>query len=141
MFEVLKQFFSIHYNFAGLSALLLVLFIFLMTKKNVKVGLVVLALFLVLNVFLYKRTEGKVWTLTIDPPETTDSYSYKQPTVMKFSVLKDWTITDDKGETHHWCWVEDYWDRLSNTDIVAIIWGENSGKKLANTSEERTKLD
>lgn len=139
MVDVLKAFYSIHYNFAALSVLILFLTIFFFSKKNMVGGVIALAVLLVFNVFLFKRTDGKAWTLTIDPPENqVDAFGYKpQPQTMTFSVRKNWTITDEKGETHHWCWVDDYWDKFANTDIVAGIWGENAGKKLAKSSEVR----
>ncbi len=135
MFEVLKIFYQTHYNFAALSLLLFLLFIFLLTKKNIKVGLIVLAAFLVFNVFIFKKTNGKAWTIELDAPPA-DEYGYQPPAkTMTFSVHKDWTITDDKGEVHHWCWVDAFWDQVSNTDIVAGIWGENAGKKLTKSTE------
>lgn len=142
MFEVLKIFYTTHYNFGALSVLLLLLFIFLMTKKNLKVGIIVFAALIAFNVMIFKKTEGRAWTITIDPPETAasnDGYGYEkpQPIKMTFSVHKNWTITDDKGEVHHWCWVDDYWDKFANTDIVAAIWGENSSKKLMKSTESR----
>lgn len=109
-------------------------------------SIVILAAIIAMNVAIYKRTEGKSWTITIDPPAsaTTDSYGYSEtpePIVMTFSVHKNWTITDKQGEVHHWCWVDDYWDKFANTDIVAAIWGSNSSKKLMKSTESRTSID
>lgn len=144
MFEVLKIFYTTHYNFAALSLLLLLLFIFLLTKKNLRIGLVVLAAFIALNVFIYKRTEGKAWTIYVDQPAETDLYGNTQtpePLKLTFSVHKNWTITDEKGETHHWCWVDAAWDTFANTDIIAWIWGENASKKMTKSSESRLNSD
>lgn len=140
MFEVLKIFYQTHYNFAALSVLLLMLFIFLLTKKNIRVGIVILAALIAFNVFLYKRTDGKSWTITIDPPaNTNDPYGITpEPITMTFSVHKHWTIKDEQGNVHHWCWVDAAWDQFANTDIVAKIWGENSAKKLTKSTESRT---
>ena len=48
-----------------------------------------------------------------------------------------WNITDSKGETHHWCWLDAAWDQVANTDVVAWIWGENSSKKMMKSTESR----
>ena len=139
MIDVLKAFYTIHYNFAALSVLLLLLLIFLLTKKNFKWSIIVLAVLVVFNVFLYKRTDGKQWSIAIPPPESHDPYFKPQPKIMTFSVRKDWVIVDEKGEKHHWCWVDDYWDKFSNTDVVAWIWGENASKKMMQSTETRAK--
>lgn len=138
MIDVLKVFYQTHTNLAALSVLLLMLFIFLLTKKNIRFGLVVLAILVAFNVFLYKRTEGKAWTITIEQPAVADSFGYKttpEPITMTFSAHKNWTITDEQGNVHHWCWVDDTWDKFANTDLVAKIWGENSAKKMTKSSE------
>ena len=143
MIDVLKLFYTTHYNLGALAVLMLFLLIFLLSKKNFKFGIIVLALFIAYNVGIYKRTEGKAWTIEIDPPATEstsgyDSYSTAQPIKMTFTATHDkWTITDDKGVTHHWCWVDEMWDKFANTDLVAKIWGENSSKKLMKSTESR----
>ena len=137
MIDVLKAFYTIHYNFAAMSILLLLLVIFLLTKKNYKWTIIFSAILIVFNVFLYKRTDGKKWTIIIPPPESSDPYFKPEPKTMTFSVNKDWVIVDDKGEKHHWCWVDEYWDKFANTDVVAWIWGENASKKMMNSTESR----
>lgn len=139
MFEVLQIFYKTHYNFAAVSVLLFMLLIFMLSKKNIKVALIALTLLLVFNVFIFKKTDGKAWTIELDaPPAQPDAYGYvplQEPQTMTFSVKKNWTITDEKGEVHHWCWVDTYWDKFANTDLVAAIWGENSSKKMTKASE------
>ena len=137
MIEVFKVFYPTHYNFAALSILLLLLFIYLLTKKNFKWGIITFVLLLAFNIFLYKRTEGKAWTITIEPERTSDPYYTPQAQKMTFSVKKDWTITDEKGEVHHWCWVEDYWQEFSSMDLVSALWGSKSTKKMVKASESR----
>lgn len=137
MIEVFKVFYPTHYNFAALSVLLVLLLIFLLTKKNFKWSIIVLAILLVFNLFLYKRTEGKSWTITIEPPANADSYSAPQGIQMTFSAHKNWEIVDEKGEKHHWCWVEDYWQAFSGTDVIAAIWGDNKSRKMMQSSEQR----
>lgn len=136
MIDVFKAFYTIHYNFAAVSILLLALNIFLLTKKNFKWTIVFTAVLIAFNVFIFKRTEGKSWTIYIDPPEDAGNSFYKpEPTKMTFSIHKDWVIVDDKGEKHHWCWVDSYWDQFASMDLVAAIWGENSSKKMMKATE------
>lgn len=140
MFEVFKVFYPTHYNLAAISILLFLWFIFLMTKKNYKWSIAVFAILMVYNFALYKRTEGKSWTITIDPPQVHTEYgTLEQPESIKmtFSVKKDWTITDSAGEKHHWCWVEDYWQKFAGTDLISKIWGTNNSKKLIKSSEDQ----
>ncbi len=138
MLEVFKVFYTTHYNFAAVSILLLMLLIYLLTQKNYRWCIAVFAVLLVFNVLLYNRTEGKSWTILIESPEPSDSQFSKPPAQeMTFSAHKNWKIVDDKGEEHHWCWVEDYWEVFANTDLVAKIWGENSSKKMMQSSEKR----
>ena len=144
MIDILKLFYTTHYNLGALAILMLMLLIFFLSKKNFKGAIIVGALLIVYNVGIYKRTEGKSWTIEIDPPETAavndgyGNYSKPQPIKMTFSATPEkWTVTDEKGETHHWCWVDDMWDKFANTDIVAWIWGENASKKMTKSTETR----
>ena len=137
MIDVLKVFYPTHYNFAALAVLLALLFIYLLSKKNFKWGIITLILLLALNIGIYKRTNGKTWTITLEPEKTSDPYYTPQAKKMTFSVHKDWTITDDKGEVHHWCWVEEYWQSFAGTDIIAKLWGSESKKKMIQSTESR----
>ena len=142
MIDVLKLFYTTHYNLGAVAILLLMLLIFFLSKKNFKGAIIVGVLLIVYNVGIYKRTEGKSWTIEIDPPAATQneygSYSEAQPIKMTFTATPEkWTITDSKGETHHWCWVDAMWDKFANTDLVAKIWGENSSKKMMKSTESR----
>jgi len=146
MVDVLKLFYTYHYNFGAICVLLLMLIIFFLTKKNFKGAVIVLVLIAAMNVSIYKRTEGKSWTITIQPPKeaATDSYGYNntpEPIVMTFSVHKNWTITDNQGQVHHWCWVDDYWDKFANTDIIASIWGTNASRTMMQSTERRTSVE
>ena len=137
MIDVLKVFYPTHYNFAALAVLLALLFIYLLSKKNFKWGIITLILLLALNIGIYKRTNGKTWTITLEPEKTSDPYYTPQAKKLTFSVHKNWTITDDKGEVHHWCWVEQYWQEFASIDLVAKLWGENSSKKMVQSTEGR----
>ena len=141
MIEVFKVFYPTHYNLAAVSILLVLLVIFLLTKKNYKWALIFLAVCMVYNVALFKKTDGKAWTITLDPEPSSDPYFQPEPKTMTFSVKKNWTIVDEKGEKHHWCWVEDTWESFAGMDLVAKIWGENSSKKMMKSSESRINGD
>ena len=144
MIDILKLFYTTHYNLGALAILFVLLLIFFLTKKNYKGAIIVVAILIVYNVGIYKRTEGKSWTIEIDPPESAavndgyGNYTKPQPIKMTFSATPEkWTITDEKGETHHWCWLDDMWDKIANTDVVAWIWGENASKKMMKSTETR----
>jgi hypothetical protein len=139
MIDVLKVFYPTHYNFAALAVLLALLLIYLLSKKNFKWGIITLVLLLALNIGIYKRTDGKAWTITLEPEKTSDPYYTPQAKKLTFSVHKNWTITDDKGEDHHWCWVEEYWQKFASLDLVAALWGENSSKKMVQSTEGRAE--
>jgi hypothetical protein len=128
MIEVLKAFYPIHYNFAAVSLLLLLLIIFLLTKKNYKWSLIFFAVVIAFNIFIYKKTVDKVWIVpSVEDPEV--KYT--------FSVAGDWTIKDEKGVIHHYCWVEKWLDDFGGFDFVDRLWGTSEAKKMKKTSEDR----
>jgi hypothetical protein len=141
MIDILKLFYTTHYNLGALALLLALLLIFFLSKKNFKGAIIVFILLIGYNVGIYKRTVGKSWTIEIEQPPTTSEYggfSQPQPIRMTFSATPEkWTITDSKGEVHHWCWLDAMWDQFSNTDIVAWIWGDNASKKMMKSTESR----
>ncbi len=139
MIEVFKVFYPTHYNFAAVTILLVLLLIYLLSKKNFKWSIITLILLVAFNVFIYKRTEGKAWTITLEPEKSSDPYYTPQAKKLTFSVKKNWTITDEKGEVHHWCWVEEYWQKFASMDLVAALWGENSSKKMVQSTESRAE--
>jgi len=137
MIEVFKVFYPTHYNFAALSILLILLVIYLLTKKNFKWSLICLILLLAFNIAIYKRTADRTWTITLEPETSSDPYYTPQAKTLTFSVKKNWEIIDEKGEKHHWCWVEEYWQQFASIDLVAKLWGENSSKKMVKSTEGR----
>lgn len=142
MIDILKLFYTTHYNLGALAVLMVLLLIFFLSKKNFKGAIILVVILIAYNIAIYKRTEGKSWTIEIDPPAAEssgyDSFSKPQPIKMTFSATPEkWTITDEKGETHHWCWLDDMWDKFANTDVVAWIWGENASKKMMKSTETR----
>jgi hypothetical protein len=136
MVEIFKVFYSTHYNFAALSLLLLLLVIFLLTKKNFKWSIVFLAVIVVINLFIWQRTNGKVWTLT-EIPEETNSWNTPQPVTYKFYAPDHWKVKTEDGEEIHWCWVETYHEKFLSIDFVDKLWGTKEAKKLREASEER----
>ena len=145
MIDILKLFYTTHYNLGAVAILMAMLLLFFLTKKNFKGAIIIAILLVAYNVGIYKRTEGKSWTIEIDPPATESNNGYgsfgtPQPIKMTFQATPEkWTITDSKGETHHWCWVDAMWDQFANTDIVAWIWGDNASKKMMKSTESRAE--
>lgn len=140
MFEVLSVFYPTHYNFAILCILLVITIIWLLTKKNYKWSIIFLVVLLAINIAIFKRTDGKSWTITIDDnPKGSEMQAESKK--YTFSVQKNWTITDEKGQTYHWCWVEDWWEKFASLDLVSAIWGDNKSKKMMKASEERLNAD
>jgi|BioPla2DNA2_1021312.scaffolds.fasta_scaffold03752_6 hypothetical protein len=125
MFEVLKQFYSVHYNVGAFIILLVFTLIYMLSKKNHRGSIIISAIIIALNVFVYKKTVDRVWILT------------ENEKTMRFSVHQDWTITDENGELHHWCWLDEWWDRIASTDLVGTLWGSKQVNSYRKTSEER----
>lgn len=137
MIDVFKVFYPTHYNIAAISVLLILIIIFLLTKKNYLWSLIMLSILLIFNVLVYKRTDGKSWTITVQPEKGEEQdYWHQQNKTMTFSV-KNWKIVDEKGVEHHWCWVEDYWERFSKLDLISAIWGGNVSKEMVQSTETR----
>lgn len=137
MIEVFKVFYPTHYNFAAISILLALLMIYLLTKKNFKWSIITLILFLAFNIAIYKRTVDRTWTITVEPEASSDPFYTPQAQKLTFSVKNNWTITDEKGTVHHWCWVEEYWQKFATIDLVSKLWGESSKKKMVESTEGR----
>ncbi|MDR2732427.1 MAG: hypothetical protein LBB36_04330 [Fibromonadaceae bacterium] len=56
MIDILSDFYIAHYNFAIIAGLMLLLALFLGSKKNVRSTIIVLCIFLVYNLVLYNKT-------------------------------------------------------------------------------------
>ena len=138
MIDVLKAFYSVHYNFGIICIIILLLGILLATKKMwIFVGITALVV-IILNVACYKMTEGKSWT--IEPAVVKTEFGEIKGNPMTFSVHKNWVneegVIVDRGDTiHHWCWVDQIWENFSETDIIGALWGENKSKKMIKASE------
>ena len=138
MIDVLKAFYSVHYNFGIICIIILLLGILFATKKMwIFVGITALVV-IILNVACYKMTEGKSWT--IEPAVVKTEFGEIKGNPMTFSVHKNWVneegVIVDRGDTiHHWCWVDQIWENFSETDVIGALWGENKSKKMIKASE------
>ena len=139
MVDVLKAFYSVHYNFGILALIILLLGIFFATKKMWIFLAIAVVVVLVINVACYKMTDGKSWTIDAAVVKNEFGTEYKADP-MTFSVQKNWVnkegIVVDRGDTiHHWCWVDQLWENFSETDVIGALWGENKSKKMIKASE------
>ena len=116
MIDIFKAFYSVHYNFGAFSLLILLLIIFLLTKKNFKWSLIFLAIVIAFNVFIWQRTAGKVWTIT-DAPDTSNEWA-AAPATHRFSAPDHWIEEGENGEKLHWCWVETYMEKFLSYAFV-----------------------
>lgn len=139
MIDVLKVFYSVHYNFGILAIIILLLAIFFLTKKVYIFAGITLLVVLALNIAIYKMTDGKSWT--IEAAVVKDQFGTEHKgDAMTFSVDKNWYseegIVVERGDTiHHWCWVDQLWENFSETDVIGALWGENKSKKMIKASE------
>ena len=139
MIDVLKAFYSVHYNFGILAIIILLLAIFFLSKKIYIFAGITLLVVVAFNIAIYKMTDGKSWTL--EAAVVKDQFGMeKKGDPMTFSVHKNWVneqgIIVDRGDTiHHWCWVDQLWENFSETDVISAIWGENKSKKMIKASE------
>ena len=143
MIDVLKAFYSVHYNFGILAIIILLIGIFFATKKMWIFLVITVVVVLVLNVACYKMTDGKSWTVDAAVIKSEFGTEYK-PDPMTFSVQKNWVneegIVVDRGDTiHHWCWVDQLWENFSETDIIGALWGDNKSKKMIKASESHSE--
>lgn len=131
MIDIMKAFYSVHYNFAALSILIILLIIFFITKKNYKGVIIAVVVVVALNLAIYKRTDGRIWTL-----EDTSTGM-----VIQFAAASErypWTYEDEKtGEILHWCWFEDYWEAFASISLVDKLWGSKQAESARKSSENR----
>ena len=142
MIDVLKAFYSVHYNFGIICIIILMLGILLATKKMwIFVGITALVV-IIINLACYKMTDGKSWT--IEPAVVKTEFGEIKGNPMTFSVHKNWVneegVIVDRGDTiHHWCWVDQIWENFSETDVIGALWGENKSKKMIKASESHAE--
>ena len=151
---MLLDFYMVHYNIGIAIILLIVAAGFLIAKQNYKLMLAILAVLLVLNIFIYKKTADKTWTREFYSTDEIENYpvwdefdkekrvvSLSDTTKITFAIKNPnypWVSYSETGDTlRHWCWLDEAWEQFSETDLVAWIWGENAGKKVRGSSEER----
>ena len=138
MIDVLKAFYSVHYNFGILAIIILLIGILFATKKMWIFLAITVVIVLVMNVSFYKMTDGKSWT--IEPAVVKTEFGETKGSPMTFDVKKNWVneegVIVDRGDTiHHWCWVDQLWEEFSQTDVIGALWGENKSKKMIKASE------
>ena len=138
MIDVLKAFYSVHYNFGILAIIILLIGILFATKKMWIFLAITVVIVLVMNVAFYKMTDGKSWT--IEPAVVKTEFGETKGSPMTFDVKKNWVneegVIVDRGDTiHHWCWVDQIWENFSQTDVIGALWGENKSKKMIKASE------
>lgn len=153
---MLIDFYMVHYNIGALVILIFITALFLLMKKNFKFTIIFLGFFIALNLVIHTKTANKQWTREFYRTDEITEY----PVWNKFDkekrviVINDtnkitfavnnpdhpWVSYSESGDTlRHWCWVDEWWEKVSQTDLVAWIWGENAGKKVRGSSEERLK--
>ena len=156
MLNIMKDFYLVHSNLLALSIILLALIGFLISKKNYRLMIVSIVVFLAMNIFFYQNTKGKVWErqffVSDDLSQTypfwkhfhdeKDTLEFKDSIVVKFTPAAtdgSWVYYDknDPKRILHWCWVDEKWSAFANTDIVAWISGENKAKDMRKSSETR----
>ena len=69
MIDILKLFYTTHYNLGALAILFVFLLIFFLTKKNYKGAIIVVIILIDYNDGIYKKTHGTSWIIEIDRPE------------------------------------------------------------------------
>ena len=144
MIDVLKAFYSVHYNFGILAIIILLIGILFATKKMWIFLAITVVIVLVMNVAFYKMTDGKSWT--IEPAVVKTEFGETKGSPMTFDVKKNWVneegVIVDRGDTiHHWCWVDQIWENFSETDVIGALWGENKSKKMIKASESHASGD
>ena len=158
----LLNFYYVHYNFFAVTILLVFLGLFFISKKNYKGLIVALVLTVAFNVFLNSKTSGKAWERQFLASDETpkaillydnivnDSLKVRTDFRDSMKVVFDtkaipghnWVVyaqvpNSKEVKILHWCWWDDAWEVFSQTDLVAYLWGENSGKKIRGSSEKR----
>lgn len=151
---MLIDFYLVHYNFGALAILIFVFAMFLLMKKNYKFTIIFLVFFIAFNLVIHSKTAHKQWTREFYRTDEVVDYPVwnkfdKEKRVItindtnKITFAADskdypWVSYSETGDTlRHWCWFDEWWEVVSQTDLVAWIWGENSGKKIRGSSEKR----
>lgn len=151
---MLIDFYMVHYNIGAFVILIFLLSMFLLFKKNYKFTIIFLAFFIALNLVIHGKTANKSWTREFYKTDELVSYpvwnkfdkerkvvALNDTTKITFAV-KDlehpWVSYSESGDTlRHWCWVDEWWEKVSQTDLVAWIWNEPANKKVRGSTEAR----
>lgn len=158
MIDILKTFYTVHYNLGAVVALMLLVIIGMLLKKNFK-GVIIFTILIVIQVaFVYHKTNNKIWTRQFFVSDEYEKHAlweklhhkdmmyidFRDSITLTFStlnnekfpwVLKDTDVKSDK--MFHWCWVEDYWEKFAQTSLVDKLWGTEKATDIRGSSEER----
>ena len=161
MNSVLLDFYFIHTNIFAVIVLLLMFCIFFILKKNWKFLIIFGFIAIALNVILLSKTNDKAWQrdfyrtdeymksyLIYDkviPDSEKVQMDFRDSMKVIFAAGNKnhpWVVyahdhLDGSTKRLHWCWVDDMWERFSQTDLVSWIWGENASKKVRSSTEAR----
>ncbi len=144
MFEILKEFYLVHYNFAAISLLVVLGIIVFLTKKNFKGALIALVLLIGLNVFIYMQS--KVYWNAQSPTSGFNNVLVLEEDGKEIFVYScwdrkksEWTFVQpekiDPKHKNHSCWVECYEEDFANTNVVDKLWAADKAKTMKKASE------
>lgn len=152
--EVLQNFYLFHYNFLALAIFFILIAIYCLISGNHKAFIVIIGCGLAMNLIIYKNTNDKSWERVFyktDKPIKSLVYEtiHKDIPLIEFKdTIKINFNASDKNhwvyqfksqnanmELLHWCWFDDLWEKFSQLDIIAIIWGESGTKKIRGSKE------
>ena len=153
---MLIDFYLVHYNIGAFVLLVFITAMFLLAKKNYKFTIIFLAFFIALNLVIHTKTANKQWTAEFYRTDEIINYpiwnkfdkerrviAINDTNKLTFAIRNPdhpWVSYSESGDTlRHWCWVDEWWDRVSKYDLVSKVWGGSATKKMRKSSEERLK--
>jgi hypothetical protein len=127
---------------------------FLLLKKNYKFTIIFLGFFIALNLIIHVKTANKQWTAEFYRTDEIVNYplwnkydkerrviAINDTNKLTFAIRNPdhpWVSYSESGDTlRHWCWVDEWWNRVSNYDLVEKVWGGDATKKMRKSSEDR----
>lgn len=151
---MLIDFYLVHYNIGALVILIFITALFLLMKKNFKFTIIFLGFFIALNLVIHTKTANKQWTAEFYRTDEIINYpiwnkfdkerrviAINDTNKLTFAIRNPdhpWVSYSESGDTlRHWCWVDEWWNRVSNYDLVEKVWGGDATKKMRKSSEDR----
>lgn len=151
---MLIDFYLVHYNFGALAILIFVFALFLLFKKNYKFTIIFLVFFIAMNLIIHSKTANKQWTAEFYRTDEVENYPVwnkfdKEKRVITINDTNNitfatrskdypWVAYSETGDTmRHWCWFDAWWNKVSETDLVAMLWNEPANKKVRGSTEAR----